>query len=109
MTYLAWSMHAKQMLLPNFSYDVIYTGNLKNSNKNNILMMFKQVLFDDFESMLLQKLNRINNGPNKKIKGNKNITDVSKLLASKARTLYHLPLKGAAMDGGTKRRKYEEM
>ena len=44
------------MLLPNFAFNVIYTGNKKNSNKNNILMMFKQVLFDDFESMLLQKL-----------------------------------------------------
>ena len=27
-------------------------------DKNNILMMFKLVLFDDFESMLLQKLNK---------------------------------------------------
>ena len=28
----------------------------KNSIKNNIFMIFKEVLFDDFESMLLQKL-----------------------------------------------------
>ena len=27
----------------------------KNSNKNNISMMFKLVLFDDFESIVLQK------------------------------------------------------
>ena len=29
------------MLLPKFAFDVIYTGNQKNSNTNNILMMFK--------------------------------------------------------------------
>ena len=28
----------------------------KDSNKNNILMMFKKVIFNDFESMLLQKV-----------------------------------------------------
>ena len=32
----------------------------KNSNKNNILMMFKKVLLDDFELMLLQKLINLN-------------------------------------------------
>ena len=38
------------MLLPNFAFDVVYTG------KKIISMMFKLVLFNDFESMLLQKL-----------------------------------------------------
>ena len=38
------------MLLPNLAFDVIYT------EKNNISMMFKYLLFDDFGSMLLQKL-----------------------------------------------------
>ena len=46
----------KSMLLPNFTLDVIYTGNKKN-HKNSILLMFKQVLFNDFESMLQQNVN----------------------------------------------------
>ena len=44
------------MFIPNFAFDVIYTGNKKKCNKNNISLMFKKVLFNDFESMLLQKL-----------------------------------------------------
>ena len=40
----------------------------KNNNKNNILMMFKKVLFNDFESMLLQMLDTKDlNGRRKKI------------------------------------------
>ena len=50
------SSFLKSILLSNFAFDVIYTGNLKNSNQNNSLKMFKQVLFNDFELMLLQKL-----------------------------------------------------
>ena len=48
------------MLLPNFAFNVIDTGNWKNNNKSNISMMFKYILFDDFESMLLQKLEWMN-------------------------------------------------
>ena len=44
----------KSMLLPNFAFNVIYTEN----KKIIISMMFKQVLFDDFELMLLQKLKK---------------------------------------------------
>ena len=35
---------------------MLFIQEIKNSNKNNILMMFKKVLFDDFESLSLQKL-----------------------------------------------------
>ena len=52
------SSFLKSMLLPNFAFDV-FIQEIKNSNKNNISMMFKQVFFDDFESMLLQKLGPI--------------------------------------------------
>ena len=44
------------MKLPNFTFDVICTGNKRNSNKKNFSMIFKYVLFNDFESMLLLKL-----------------------------------------------------
>ena len=44
------------MLIPNYAFDIIYTGKLKIYNENNILMMFKQVLFDDFDSMLPSSL-----------------------------------------------------
>ena len=37
---------------------MVYTmRNTKNNNKNSISMMFKKVLFNDFESMLLSSLN----------------------------------------------------
>ena len=35
---------------------MLFIQEIKNSDKNNILTMFKYVIFDDFESMLLQKL-----------------------------------------------------
>ena len=50
-SWLKKSSFLKSLLLPNFPFNVIY-------NKNNILMMFKKVLFNDFESMLLSSLNR---------------------------------------------------
>ena len=41
------------MLLPNFAFNVIYKG---KKIKNKYFDDVKKVLFNDFESMLLQKL-----------------------------------------------------
>ena len=51
LTIIAYNSEHYQIL-----HSMLFIQEIKNSDKNNILTMFKYVIFDDFESMLLQKL-----------------------------------------------------